>query len=450
MELSAEASEIINILEQSGYEAYAVGGCVRDSIIGIIPNDWDICTSALPQKVIELFSAYKVIQTGIKHGTVTVLVNGVNIEVTTYRIEEEYEDNRRPSCVSFVGSLKEDLARRDFTMNALAYNPNTGLVDYFGGVSDIEKKIIKCVGEPAERMEEDALRLLRALRFASRFGFAIEGDLSNCIHRLKYLLLNISSERIQNEFNGILLGQNAYVILDEYKDVINKFIPEIEYMFGFEQNNPYHYLDVWHHTIESVQVASHDLVIKLTMFFHDIGKPATYSMDENGGSHFYRHAAKSVEVTETVLNRLKYSNKIISDVLVLIKYHDIKLTEKSLLNWMNKLGERRIDLLLQVMTADIKAQSPRFFDERMEQLEELKELYDEIIVNNRCYKISDLDIDGQDLIDMGFSEGRLIGEILEKLLELVMDGEVRNVRNSLITYIHNTKSILKLNSIDSD
>ena len=427
----------LKILESYNHEAYLVGGCIRDSLLNIEPNDWDICTSAFPKEICEVFNfyGYKTIDTGLKHGTVTVIMKDnqkfYNLEITTYRTDGEYEDNRHPKQVRFVKSLKQDLARRDFTINALAYNPKTGLVDCFGGQRDIEDKIIQAVGNPNERIREDALRILRGLRFSSKYGFEIESSLSLYIHKYSRLLKRISVERIQNEFNGILMGKYSFKVLSKYRDIISEFIPEIRDMFGFEQNNPYHHLDVWEHTLLSVEEAKTDLVIKLSMFFHDIGKPSTYTEDKVQNTHFFGHAARSVEITETVLKRLKYPNEIISEVLTLIEYHNSYMTEKNIIKLMRELGDKKTGMLIDVINADIKAQNPKYKGDWDNELTALRRRYEKITEENLCYRISDLNINGNDLIDLGLS-GKAIGETLEKILDKVILDDIPNQHDELV------------------
>ncbi|MBR5773515.1 MAG: HDIG domain-containing protein, partial [Clostridia bacterium] len=298
---------VISTLNDNGYESFIVGGCVRDYLMGKTPHDYDVTTSATPEQVKTCFNNNKVIETGIKHGTVTVLVDGESVEITTYRIDGEYKDNRHPELVTFSKTIDEDLRRRDFTVNAIAYNPEKGFVDLFNGIQDIKNGVISCVGNPDERFNEDGLRILRALRFTSVLDFEISKETSDSIHRNKMLILNVSPERIWTEFKKLLCGKNVRRVLLEYSDVIGVFIPEILDSVGFEQNNPYHCYDVLTHTAHAVENAPDDVVIRLAAFFHDIGKPSVYSEDENGG-HFYSHAKVSEEITNAVLTRLRCDN----------------------------------------------------------------------------------------------------------------------------------------------
>ena len=298
---------ILSKLNNCGYEAYIVGGCVRDSIIGTTPHDWDICTSALPEQVMEVFEGYKIIPTGLKHGTVTIIIDDAQYEVTTYRIDGKYEDNRHPKEVSFTSDLKEDLSRRDFTINAMAYNPSIGLVDYFGGKKDIRKKLIKCVGNPDERFNEDALRIMRTLRFASTYGFVITEETSSAVHCNVALLNNIAKERINTELCKLLCGEGVLEILLNYNDVISTIIPELKPCIGFNQNNRYHQYTVYDHIAHAVSnYTGEDMVVKVALLLHDIGKPTCYTEDENGG-HFHGHGVPSSEIAkEAVVDENRY------------------------------------------------------------------------------------------------------------------------------------------------
>ena len=440
MKIHENAEILLRTLNSKGYDAYLVGGCVRDAIMGKNPHDWDICTSALPEEVKEAFPNYHVIETGLQHGTVTILINRVPFEVTSYRTEGVYKDNRRPSEVHFVKDLKEDLARRDFTVNALAYHPDEGIIDYFNGIKDIENRVLRSVGNPNERFEEDALRILRALRFASRLGFNISKDLEKAIHEKKSLLQHISQERIYSEFVSILSGDNVVSILLSYRDVIAIFIPEIVSCFDYPQHNPYHQYDVYRHSIESVGLVENGIVLRLTMFFHDIGKPQRHTTDEEGIDHFYQHSEVSVDITRKILKRLKIDNETKKDVLELILYHDASISEKKILRWLNRLGERQLYQLLKVKRADILAQADYKRTERLLELDELKSAIDHIIENGNCFSLQQLAIDGRDLIALGVSEGVAIGKILNQLLEMVLNEEIINDKEVLSSEV---KKIIK-------
>lgn len=425
---------IINTLEQNGYEAYIVGGCVRDSLLGKEPHDFDICTKALPSQTKECFKNYRIIETGMQHGTITVIIDNEPYEITTYRLDGEYLDNRHPSDVKFVTSLKEDLARRDFTINAMAYNKKTGLVDFFNGQDDLQNKKIKCVGDSAKRFNEDALRIMRALRFASVYGFTIHEDTKKSIHSYKYLLRNIAEERINVELCKLLCGDGVEDILLNYHDVLGVFIPEISPLIGLKQNNPYHIYDVWKHIVKAVVNSPKDITIRLTMLFHDIGKQKCYSEDENGIGHFYVHELYSCEMAIDIMKRLKFDNNTINQVKELILYHDaeIEAINKHIKRWLNKIGEERLRQLLLVKKADTLAKSDLYKEERLENLIKISECIDYVIANGHCFTTKDLAINGRDLIDIGVIQGVIIGNILNNLTKMVIDEEIQNEKTVLL------------------
>ena len=330
IKLPANVSEIIDILQNAGFEAYCVGGAVRDSIMGFTPDDWDITTSATPDETRRLFKDYKTIDTGIKHGTLTVIIDHKPYEVTTFRIDGEYNDNRHPEEVVFTPDLKNDLARRDFTVNALAYNNTSGLVDLYGGTDDIYNSIIKTVGNPDKRFNEDGLRILRALRFAAVLGFDIEPETAAAIHRNKYLLKNISAERINIELSKLICGKNAFNILMEYPDVLSVFIPEIEPAVKFTQYGKKHAYDVWEHICHTVDTIPQDKILRLTMLLHDLGKVPTHKLNEKGDSTFKNHATVGGEMAKEILTRLKFDRKTINRVSYLVSYHDFEPPETKL------------------------------------------------------------------------------------------------------------------------
>ena len=443
MKIPEDVEYIIETLETHGHEAYAVGGCVRDIVMGKTPKDWDICTSALPGQTAAAFESKRIFETGLKHGTITLRLNGRNYEITTFRTDGPYLDNRRPDRVEFVRNLEQDLARRDFTVNALALHPQTGITDCFGGIEDIESKTIRCVGDPVKRFEEDALRIMRALRFASVLGFQIEPETATAIAGNRQLLKNISAERIAAELNLLLTGAYAGTVLTEYSTVLAVIIPEILPMIGFEQNTPYHNLDVWGHTVKSVTHAPEDIILRLTMLLHDIGKPNCYTYS-GGKGHFHGHQAVSEEMSRKILLSLKYDNSTIGTVTTLVKHHDaeITLTHKSLRRWLNLIGEENLRRLIQVKKADIMAQAdliapnvPRRH-ERLEKLAKASELIDEIFLQQQCFSLKDLAVDGRDLIAAGIPEGAEIGKTLSTLLDMVIDGELENKREILLNHVN--------------
>jgi len=431
----------LNILEENSFEGYLVGGCVRDALLGSEPKDFDITTDALPHQTAECFSAYKVIETGIKHGTVTVMIEHTPIEITTYRIDGEYTDNRRPNSVTFSRTIKDDLQRRDFTINAMAYHPSRGLLDYFGGRDDLQNGVIRCVGKPNKRFGEDALRIMRALRFSAVLGFEIDGATAESIHKNRHLLRNISAERIAAELNRLIVGKDASAVLEAYSDVIAVFMPETEPMIGFEQHTKWHVYDVWRHTLKAIASAPADLILRLTMLFHDIGKPSSFSMDDNGAGHFYGHPKISEKICGDIMRRLRYENATASTVAKLVRYHDtpVEDNEKSIKRMLSKLGERDFRLLLNVKRADTMAQNLTYTAERLRHIAAVESVANTVIAEAQCFSIKDLAIGGGDLLALGLC-GKQIGDTLNMLLEQVIDGALENERQVLLASVHTIKS----------
>lgn len=429
--LSDGAKKALELLKKDGHEAYVVGGSVRDMIMGVQVNDYDITTSATPDEMKKAFDGYTVIETGIKHGTLTFLYNKEPIEVTTYRIDGDYKDSRHPESVEFTKSLDNDLSRRDFTMNALVYNEDEGIIDLFGGQNDIESKIIRAIGDPKKRFLEDALRILRGVRFASQLGFAIEEKTKEAMIECAPLLHNISKERINTEISKLLLGKNVKnVILDSY-EILGEIIPEIKEMHGFDQNNKYHIYDVLEHTAVSVEKIDPVLHLRLAMLLHDVGKPRTYSTDENGQGHFYGHAKISTEVAKRFLTEYRYDNATKEKVIELVKIHDTPIEMDKILikKRMNRLGKELFFDLLKVKRADNLAQSPQYF--WLDKLDEMEKIAKEI-ENENCFTLSSLKITGKDLIALGL-EGKQIGDTLNTLLNEVIEERLVNEKASLIS-----------------
>lgn len=431
---------IINILENNNYEAFIVGGCVRDSILGRIPNDWDITTKALPIQVYNLFNdlGHTIIETGLKHGTVTVIINQIGYEITTYRLDGEYEDGRHPKEVEFIDDIKIDLSRRDFTINSMAYNSSIGLIDPYNGLIDLKNKIIKCVGRPKDRFNEDALRMLRAIRFSAQLGFNIDCKIKQDMWDLDlyFNLEKVSIERIRDEFNKILLSNidHVYELIGLY--LTDTFMPEINSLKNFNQNNPYHDLDLLQHTLKAVRLVDNTLHIKLAMLFHDFGKIKTKSTDENGISHYYKHAEESVKIAEIILKRMKYDNDTIFKVLQLIKYHDCVLESKaSIKRMLNKIEEDLLRDLIKVKWADILSQNAIYAKERLIVLIEVEKILNDIINQKECFSIKDLAINGNDLIKLGYKQGKEIGIILNKLLKRVIEDNNLNEREKLLSLL---------------
>ena len=434
IKIKPEANKIIHTLQKNGFEAYAVGGCVRNAVMGIEAKDWDICTDATPDRMKQIFSGYKTVDFGLKHGTLAVISGGEKFEVTTYRIDGTYSDNRHPENVTFTDDLTIDLSRRDFTCNAMAYNDEDGLEDPFGGVKDIKRGLLRCVGNPDNRFNEDALRILRGLRFASVYGFAPERKTSEAIKRNAYLLNRIAGERIHTELDRILCGKNAEAVLRDYREVFAEVIPGLSETFDFPQRTPHHRYDVWEHIVHSVGKIEPDAVLRMTMLLHDIGKPRACTVDRYGANHFKGHPVISTEMARNILSRLKYSNEFSSECLLLIEYHDVRYSgsQKQIKRLLNKIGEREMRRLFKVQRADTLAQSDYLRREKLGSIETARAQLDEIIANEKCFSLKQLEIKGGDLIGMGIPKGERIGTILNTLLDEVIDEKIPNKKDVLI------------------
>ena len=436
-----ESKTAIEILKSKGFEAFLIGGSVRDFVMGLPIGDIDITTNATPDEVKQVFADFRVIETGIKHGTVTVLINDEPLEITTYRSEGTYSDNRHPDSVTFSKSLADDVVRRDFTMNGIAYDFDSGFCDLVGGLKDIENQTIRCIGNAETRFCEDALRILRAMRFSAVLGFEIETETKNAIHKCRDLLKNISAERIREEFTKLICGKNAYNVLQEFADVVTVFIPEIRECVDFEQKNRHHCFDVYTHTLKAVDLSPQNAIIRLALFFHDIGKPSVAHFDEKGEQHFYSHPKKSAEMTETIMTRLRFDNDTKNKVVTLVRMHDspimvndmTKPDRKRLKKIMSQIGADLIFDLIEIKYCDNSAQNPEYF--RGEDFyKQTRDIITEIINEKECFSIKHLAIDGNDLISLGY-KGKKIGEALEKCLTAVIDGKVENEKSELIKYI---------------
>lgn len=433
-EIPPKVTHILQTLTDAGYEANLVGGCVRDLLRGVKPHDWDICTSARPEESERCFAGRRMIETGLKHGTITVLEDGESFEITTYRTEGPYSDRRRPDYVEFVTSLEADLARRDFTMNAIAMDLEGNLCDPFGGAEDIRAGIIRCVGEPARRFQEDGLRVMRALRFGAVLGCEIEEKTAQAIHDNRAVLKRVAAERINTELCKLLVGQRAGNILRQYPDVLCEFWPELGPLAALEQNNPWHCWDGWEHTIHAVQAAPAELTLRLTMLLHDIGKPDCKSTGEDGFDHFYGHPAVSAMLADQMLRRLKFDNKTRERVVTLVKYHGIQIPcqERAIRRWLGRLGPEAFFLLMEVKRADGMGQSYELVKDRLALLDEMKEKAAEIIAQGEYFSLKDLAVNGHDVIAAGAAPGPEVGRILNRLLEAVIDGEIKNDRACLL------------------
>lgn len=435
MILPPQVNTAISMLYAAGYEAFLVGGAVRDYVRDNSPaKDWDITTNALPAQVESVFSGYHLIETGLKHGTVTVVIDHEPIEITTYRIDGDYSDHRHPDSVHFTRSLKEDLERRDFTMNALAYSPQKGIVDLVGGRKDIEDGIVRCVGDPNHRFQEDGLRMLRALRFASVYGMAIEAETASAIHRNKELLKGIAAERIQVELTKMLCGKGVTKVLEEFSDVIAIPIPEILPMFHFEQRNPHHDKDVWDHTIAVIESITPEPVLRWAALLHDIGKPSCFSLAEEGIGHFFGHSDQSTSMAESILSRLRFDNASKEQIVRLVRYHDMPITadRKPIKRLLSKHGEDATRQLIELHKADTLGQSD-ICRHRIAIFEEVSQMINEILQEESCFTLKDLAANGHDMMTLGF-QGPTIGRVLQECLDAVLDEQIPNEHEALMAF----------------
>ena len=425
--------QILEKLESAGYEAWCVGGAVRDLLLGREPGDWDVTTNALPEVVMEIFAPHA-LPTGLQHGTVTV-GGGRGVEITTYRLDGEYLDNRRPETVAFTSSLKEDLARRDYTINAIAMDRRGNLYDPWDGQKDLADGMIRAVGDAATRFGEDALRIMRGLRFAARLGFSIEEQTSEAIHRCAPLLKNIAVERLNVEMTGLLCGEHVAQILLEYPDVLGVFMPEILPCVGFDQRSKYHIYDVWEHTAHAVEAVENQPVLRWTMLMHDLGKPDTFTVDANGAGHFYGHFHESVNKAKAIMDRLRFDNRSKQQILTLVERHDsvLALTDRTVRRNLSRYGEEILRLLLKVKRADNLAHAPEYRD-RSELIDQWEQLLNVELASGSCFSLGQLAVKGNDLIELGI-KGKQIGEVLNELLSQVIDEKLPNDKMILIEYV---------------
>ncbi|MBQ2694046.1 MAG: HD domain-containing protein [Clostridia bacterium] len=435
IKIPTQVNRALEILCGGGHSAFIVGGAVRNILMGIPVHDWDIASSALPNETLELFKDYRTVETGLKHGTVTVIIDGMSLEITTFRIENGYSDNRHPDSVDFTRRIDEDLSRRDFTVNAIAYSSQAGFVDPFDGIEDINRGVIRCVGEVDRRFGEDALRILRALRFAAVLGFEIDPETAKSIKKNYRLLANISVERIFTELSKLLCGKNAGKILREYKEVIFYILPELSPTDGCTQSHERHVFDVWGHTVAAVEHIPPEPALRFAMLFHDAGKPKCKTTDENGVDHFYSHGKESKKIAFDAMTRLKTSNKFREHVCNLVEYHDFlpdKISKKTYKKYIARLGIDTVKELFLVREADVSAQNPKFLKESLAENEIGKKKLEEIENENTCFKISDLAVNGKDLAEAGITPSPAMGEILTALLDEVMEDKLENNKELLI------------------
>lgn len=434
--LPEDVKTILHTLQTAGHEAYAVGGCIRDSLLSRRPDDWDITTSARPEETKALFG--KTIDTGIQHGTVTVMCHGRGYEVTTYRVDGEYEDGRHPKAVTFTASLAEDLKRRDFTINAMAYNEEEGLVDLFGGREDLEREIIRCVGDPDERFEEDALRIMRAVRFSAQLGFQIEARTKEAIRGHADRLRQVSAERIQTELTKLVVSPNPDFLRTAWETGITAVVlPEFDRLMEQAQNNPHHCFSVGEHTLCAMRKIRPDKCLRLAMLLHDVAKPLCLTTDERGIDHFHGHAQKGERMAVQILKRLRYDNHTTELVSRLVKWHDtaIEPEKKAVRRAASRMGKELFPLVLEVKAADLAAQSDYQRAEKSEWLTKLWKLYAEIEREGDCLTLKDLAVCGRDLIEAGMAPGPQLGSTLQRLLEIVLEDPEKNTKEYLLSLL---------------
>ena len=443
MQLPVHVLDLLSRLHSAGFSAYAVGGCVRDSLLGLKPHDWDICTSALPDQMLSVFRDLHTVETGLKHGTLTVIVEHVPYEVTTYRIDGDYTDHRHPDTVIFVDDLTKDLARRDFTVNAMAWSPEAGLQDPFSGQQDLAACTIRCVGGPEQRFGEDALRILRALRFAAVYGFSIEPATASALRKMAPDLKRVAGERIREELLKLLCGKAAGHILREYPEVLAEIIPEIRPMIGYDQQNHHHSYDLWEHTVRGVEGVPADPVLRLAMLLHDTGKPLVRTTDESGEGHYKGHPKVSEEIARRTAEALRLDNAFRDRLCTLVLHHDIPLRTQSgeintdrpfLLRRLNRFGEEDLRALFLIHRSDRIATGYSTPEREDARLKERMAALDALLAEQPCFTLKDLAVNGRDLTAAGL-KGKAVGEALQSLLESVMDGKVPNEKNALLDYL---------------
>ena len=433
MQLPDPVLFLLNRLLQNGYSAYAVGGCVRDRLRGVAPNDWDICTSARPDEMEKVFEGERIAETGIRHGTLTVILDHVPYEITTYRLDGDYRDHRHPESVSFIREVEEDLSRRDFTVNAMACDAHGRILDLFGGQKDLEAGIIRCVGDPNRRFDEDALRVLRALRFASVLNFEIEPETEKAIRHLYPAMAEVAPERIREELLKLLCGEGVGRILRAYPEVFSFLIPVLGPCIGYDQENPHHLFTVWEHTIRAVENIEPDPVLRMTMLLHDTGKPAARVTDDHGIGHYPGHQKISARLALETVQALRFDRATEERIVRLVEAHDIPLSTdpKLLLHRLNRFGEKDLRALFLIHRADRIATGTRNPEHAKEHCKDLSDALDRLLSGQPCYTLKQLEINGNDLLALGF-RGKTVGETLNALLNQVMDGDLPNRRDALL------------------
>ncbi len=431
IELPPAPARILSALRRAGFAAYAVGGCVRDSLRGVTPHDWDICTAARPEQVKACLPG-RYLDAGLSHGTVTLLLSDGQYEITTFRADGAYSDGRRPDSVTYLQDVTGDLARRDFTINAMAYAPETGLVDPFGGRADLSAGRIRCVGAPRERFSEDALRILRALRFAAALKFSIDADTAAGMRACRALLTQISGERVRAELDGMLTGAGALCVLLGYPDVLGVCVPEILPCVGFDQHSPYHCYDVWEHTARAVAYAPPVLRVRLALLLHDLGKPARFTRGADGRGHFYGHPAESERIARAALRRLRYDGETLRRVCLLVRYHDADVfpTDVSARRWLSRLGAAQLSELIEVKRADAAAHAGA--ERKLAHVAAFEARVNAALADGACVSLRQLAVDGSDMLALGIPAGPEVGRALGALLSAVLEGTLPNERGALL------------------
>ncbi len=438
MSLPPQAERVLSRLRAAGFEAWLVGGCVRDMLLGRTPGDYDVTTSALPEETAAVFAGDRLIETGMKHGTVTVLSDGMPVEVTTFRLDGTYSDARHPDGVSFTRSLREDLARRDFTMNAVAWDPEAGLADPFGGEADIRAGLIRCVGDPGARFREDALRILRCLRFSSVLGFSVEPATAAAATENRELLSRVSAERVAEELKKLLCGKDVRRVVLTQTDILGVVLPEILPLRGFDQHNPYHCYDALEHCAAVCEAVPPDPVLRMAALLHDVAKPDCFFVGEDDFCHFYGHAERSAEIADPLLRRLRFDNESRERITELIRRHDMRIepTEKNALRALRRFGPDFFFQLVQLKRADALAHAPGpAGDEREVRADALEALGRELVARQACFSLKDLAVNGRDLLAAGWAPGPAVGEALNAALDAVTDGAVENGKDALLAWL---------------
>ncbi len=435
--LPPDVAALIARLQAHGFAAYAVGGCVRDSLRGVIPHDWDITTAASPDETAAVFADHRTITVGAQHGTIAVLTEERTVEITTFRTESGYADSRHPDSVTFVSDVRDDLARRDFTVNAMAYNENEGLVDPFGGQRDLANGTLRCVGDAATRFSEDALRILRALRFAATLPLSIAPETADALHKTRETLRYIAAERVAAELTKLLCGVNVLPILHEYRDILAVIIPEISATFDFDQRNPHHCYDIYNHTLHALAAAPYDPIVRWAVLLHDIGKPYTFTTDENGIGHFKGHAAIGAPIAEQILLRLRMNRETVQTVTKLVEAHDRQIlpSEPAVKRVLYRYGEDFFRYLIAVKHADNDAHALHA-TERREQWQAVESVLNTVLEQDACFSLKDLAVKGNDITSLGISPGPIVGRMLEHLLNEVIDGHCPNDHDALLAHLH--------------